>query len=93
MDELILLLILGFIILIFLLSFRNQWVIVANSYPSSQLSSSISSNKQNVPIPTDSNNAEPSPPCINKLCCSKTTFGCCSDNISTKFDSIGTNCL
>ena len=93
MDEFILLLILGFIILIFLLSFRNQWVIVSNSSPSSQLSSSISSNKQNVPIPTHSNNAEPSPPCINKFCCSKSTFGCCNDNVSTKFDSIGTNCF
>jgi hypothetical protein len=102
MDELLLLLILGFIILLFLLSFRSQWVFISNYSPSStsQSSTSQSSTSQSsqlssiVDTTTQNDNIEPSPPCINTLhsWCAKSTFGCCNDNITAKGDSIGINC-
>ena len=97
MDELLLLLILGFIILLFLLSFRSQWVFISNYSPSSTSQSSTSQSSQLssiVDTTTQNDNIEPSPPCINTLhsCCAKSTFGCCNDNITAKGDSIGINC-
>lgn len=98
MEEFILLLILGFILLILLFSFRHQWVIISNTSSSStplpqNTDTTVIVKKQKTIIPIQ-NEAEPLPPCINnKYCCSTSTFGCCADNVTAKSDSIGINCI
>lgn len=90
MEEYLLLIILGFLILILLLTFRHKWIIIDDTMA---FNPNENIKKQPIIIPHQ-NEAEPTPPCINKnFCCSKSTFGCCNDNIRSKGDSIGINCI